>query len=458
MGALCAVAVATALSTVGVVLAQGVSAPVPGGAAPSADRGSTSPDAATQPGAVDSLSREEFRGDPFTLVAPGSNPFGTVQSGMPFGIPSGETGAVGLRVGGGTLYPALALRVGYDDNIFFTDANKQSSWISVVTPVLRYEARTRNATYDLVYKGDYGNYWDSSADNYNDHLFLAQGNWTISGRAGFRLRGEYFKGHDPRGSTDRAVSSEPDRFDAKSVSGLFLYGAEGARGRIELEGGYLDKTYQNNRLTTTFGDRDVAFGSGTFIWRVMPKTSLLFQVKDTEIDYKVDTQALDSSELRFLVGATWEATAKTTGIFRIGQVRKDFDSPLRQDFTGIGWEGTIRWSPLTYSTFTFSTAREPTESTGTADFILSQIHYLSWAHAWTERVQTTLSAGYRTDDYRGAGATRSDDIATAGARVSYRLRRWLSVAGDYTYTDRQSNVPFVEYNRNVFMLTLSATL
>jgi len=50
------------------------------------------PDAATQPGPVESTTREEFRADPFSLAAPAANPFGAVSSGIPFGIPSAETG------------------------------------------------------------------------------------------------------------------------------------------------------------------------------------------------------------------------------------------------------------------------------------------------------------------------------------------------------------------------------
>jgi hypothetical protein len=452
--ALRAVAVTAAFFASGSGFAQQSTTPAEVGG----QQGAIPPDAATQPGAVESIPREEFRGDPFSLAAPASNPFGAVQSGIPFGVPSAETGAAGLRLGGGTLYPALGLNLRHDDNIFLTNANKKSSTISVVSPVVRYEMRRPSATYDLIYKGDYGNYWNSSPDNFDDHQLLAQGNWTVTGRTGVRLRAEYLRSHDQRGSTDRPSSSEPDRWNAKSLTGLLGYGAPGARGRFELEGGYLEKRYQNNRAVTTTADQDVAFVSGTFFWRIMPKTSLLFQLRNTEINYKVDTTALDGSEQRALIGATWEATAKTTGIFRIGAVRKNFDSNLRQGFTGIGWEGNVRWAPLTYSTITLSTARQPAESTGSGDFLLSQIYYLTWQHAWSERTTTALSAGSRTDDYRGTGTSRSDDTKTAGLRLSYRMRRWLSVSGEYTYTDRQSNAPFVEYNRNLFMLSVGASL
>jgi hypothetical protein len=448
-----ATAVAAALySAVPLWAAQSGAAPSPGQPAAAA------PDAATQPGPVESTTREEFRADPFSLAAPAANPFGAVSSGIPFGIPAAETGAVGLRLGPGTLYPALGLNLRYDDNIFFTNANKKDSFISVVSPVVRYETRTPSGTYNLIAKGDFATYWDSHSDSYNDYQILGQGNWQFTGRTAAQVRLEHFRSHDPRGSTDRPVGTEPDVWRADSATGIFGYGTPGARGRIEVEGGYLSKRYENNRTVTRSADRDVAFGGGTFYWRVMPRTNLLFQVRDTDINYTLSGSTLDSNELRLLGGITWEATAKTTGIFKLGHVRKDFDSATRQDFSGIGWEASVRWNPLTYSTIQFTSAREPVESTGTGDFIISQIYYLLWTHAWSERVTSTVSTGYRTDDFRGGVTTRSDDTSTAGLRLTYRFRRNISFSGEYTFTDRSSNAPFVSYNRNVIMFSVGATL
>ena len=46
-----------------------------------------------------------------------------------------------------------------------------------------------------------------------------------------------------------------------------------------------------------------------------PKTQLLFQAKQTEIDYKrILLTNQDSTETRYYVGATWDATALTSGI------------------------------------------------------------------------------------------------------------------------------------------------
>ncbi len=57
----------------------------------------------------------------------------------------------------------------------------------------------------------------------------------------------------------------------------------------------------------------------------MPKTSLLLEARHTELDYKYTASQLDSEELRYYIGATWDATAATSGTIKVGPVEKKFD-------------------------------------------------------------------------------------------------------------------------------------
>jgi hypothetical protein len=135
---------------------------------------------------------------------------------------------------------------------------------------------------------------------------------------------------------------------------------------------------------------------------VAPKTQLLFQAVQTKYDYKPNSFAgwttLDSTDRKYLVGVTWEAAAKTTGIFKVGQTKKDFSDASLRDFSKAGWEGQIKWSPLTYSSFDFSSSKTPGESTiGNAS--LDTRHGVSWNHAWNSRVSSVASYNYTDTDY-----------------------------------------------------------
>jgi polysaccharide biosynthesis protein VpsM len=209
-------------------------------------------------------------------------------------------------------------------------------------------------------------------------------------------------------------------------------------------------------VTAAF-DHETAYVGGAFFWRFMPKTSLLFQYRHTSFDYPSSSDQ-SSSENLFAVGLTWDATAQTTGIVRVGYQRKEFDAPGLDPYSGLAWEATIRWRPRTYSTVEFTTAQHTTESTGFGDFTLSRVAFANWTHNWTERIQSAVRAGLRNDDYRGGGVDRDDDTMTAGAGLQYQFRRWLRFEGRYDFVRRSSNIPTEEYNRNIFMFTVGATL
>lgn len=256
------------------------------------------------------------------------------------------------------------------------------------------------------------------------------------------------------------------------VGGVFGYGAPGAQGRIELEAGYTDKEYDNNRAGqiidgnfhqgTAFLDRADASYGGTFFWRVAPKTQLLFQVKQTDMDYDLSASTLDSKERRYLAGVTWTATAKTTGIFKVGRQKKDFDTSTRSDSSQSSWEGTVQWKPLTYSTVGITTGKQMNEvtgnGTGSGDYISSKNLNATWTHSWKPRFSTSVSAGVREDDYKGSGATRSDDTDNLGLGMAYQMRRGLKLGADFTHTKRDSSTSPFDYSRNVIMLTLGAAL
>ena len=368
------------------------------------------------------------------------------------------TGPAGFPVGPMTVYPGIDLAIGHDDNLFLQPTAPKSSRFTVVSPYVRAEARPGPHKFDIGLRIDDGRYHSSAADNYTDYSLLGNGDIVFSGRAGLKLRAEHRHGHDARGSTDRAISGEPDEYDNTGIDGVFRYGAPGARGRIEIDAGAFARRYTNNRLTTEAADRDTGQLGGTFFWRVMPRTELLAQVGFRDIDYQLAASTLDSTESRYLVGVKWEATAKTTGIAKIGRLKKDFDSPLRQDFSGSSWDVGVRWSPLTYSVFDLNTSKQTDESTGFGDAIVTKLYGLTWSHAWTSRLRTQALANYRTETFSGAAVGREDDTTSWGLRVGYDFRRWLRFGAEYTHFDRDSNTAGFDYKRNLLLFTVGATL
>ncbi|MBY0579298.1 MAG: outer membrane beta-barrel protein [Burkholderiales bacterium] len=357
-------------------------------------------------------------------------------------------------------YPSVGLALKSDDNIFMSNANKKSSTIEVLSPIVKLVAQNRDDIYGLTYRADLGRYSSSSADNYNDQSLVGKADIVASTRAAFRLQPEYLLQHDPRGSTYGAGTAVPNRWREAGISGVFYYGSEGAKGRVEVAAGYHATKYLNNRNLTVAYDKKITDLGGTFFYRVMPKTSLLFEAKNSKIAYDLAGSTLNSNQRDLLVGAKWEATAKTTGDFRIGQVQKKYDSGTRSSFTGMGWNGLVQWDAKPYSRVTLDLSRMPVETTlAGSNFIWTTSSTADWAYDWNDRITSHLSYNQYSEDFKGLGlGTKTNNY---GMGVDYRMRRWLKTSLNWANsvkTVNQAAYSNFNYDRNIVMLTLIGTL
>jgi hypothetical protein len=366
-------------------------------------------------------------------------------------------GPTAVRVADTALYftPYVGLAGGYDDNLFYSSTNEKSSYLYVISPGLRLDARDASKAFSIAYQSQYGVYTSSRNDDYWDHNVAATFDTIMAPSLYGRLSYYFVHGHDPRGLTDRPTQETPDRFEDSRPGATLAYGVPGARGRIEAYYSYEMRKYINNRETTVGSDRDVPEYGAAFYWRVMPRTSVLFEARRTDQNYLLATSPLDSHEDRYYAGVTWEASASTSGTIKVGELKKKFDSGL-SSFSGTSWEGLVTWLPRTYSRFDFYSARYPIESTGLGSFILADASGVMWTHNWNSYLSTGVNARYERDKYQDFD--RNDDITSVGLKVGYKFRRWLTLGAEYTYAKRNSNMDIYDYTKNLYFLTLTASL
>ncbi len=379
-------------------------------------------------------------------------------------IPGGEAeneeskgGALGIALSDGvTLTPFANLSYGKDDNLFLANTNKKSSNLTLFNPGLRFAVKGDGMQLGVDYDAKLARYGSSSDDNYQDQRLNGVADFAFSSKIGLRLGALYEQGHDPRGSTDRVGSNKPDEFDNSGANALFAYGGNDALGRVEFEAGSYKRRYTTNRISTQGSDRKTDNFASRFFVRVAPKTSVFIEVRGDKFDYTLAGSPQDSKERRYLLGVTWDATDITSGTFKVGQIRKDFASQALKDYSGTGWEGNIQWSPLTYSKFNFFTAKSFTESTGLGDFILNKRAGVAWNHEWDSRLSSTITFSRADDTF--TGATRSDTTDSTNFKLSYKPMRWLTLGGEFTHTNRDSNLGSANYKKNLYLFTVGATL
>lgn len=354
------------------------------------------------------------------------------------------------------LYPTAFVGMGYNDNLQTRSTNQVGSSVVNVAPQLIAELKHQGDRYTALATVNHLNYASSSADNITKSEFKIAGDnyFTARARAAWALGQVH--GADTRGSSERPISSEPDRWTSNNFDGRFIYGAPEAQGRIELDVGNQNKTYDNNRINTAIADLSIGSYAARMYYRLGSRSLVLGEYRNAKANYTSALATESNVDRRYYVGLTWEATAATTGIFKFGRMTKDFDLVGHPGYEGDSWEASVRWMPLTYSAIDFSTSRTTADATGFGAYSVNTGGNVIWNHQWSRSLTSRAALGVLKSDF--GATTRSDSATTYALTMDYAVLRWLKVGFDWAGTDTTSNFPLAAFKRNVTMFTLNASL
>lgn len=375
--------------------------------------------------------------------------------------------AAALEAGAVELYPALATQVGYDSNIYESHRDVRDSYFSRIAPELSALLPFNAGALQMLYQADRIQYTENSDDNFTDQLAMARFRLAPSTRhklsADYSWNGKHeargtglTEGYDPITSS---VDDGPDELTDRRAHFKYEFGASGAQGALRFSADALQRDYTNHRERTQYFDRDEVGGGITFLWRVLPRTSLLFETRVRDIDYALiqpDSTSLDSREYNYLTGVEWEASEQTLAGVRIGRKEKDFSSPQRDDSAEFAWEINASWTPTVYSVFAANIHRSPAETNGLGDFIDMRSYVLSWRREWSQRLSSKISAYYDQAFYQAANADR--DTSALQLQLNYQMRRWIKWKLSYEYRERSSDLEIFSMERNRCSLGLELTL
>lgn len=371
--------------------------------------------------------------------------------------PSAEGGfeAKTINAGAFEVMPWLGLSVGRDSNVGLSNGAQSSTNFTLLNPNLIVGLSTKGQYYGASYSGNFRRYTASSIDNYNDHNLGVVADNVWSARLNTLVNADYIRSHDGRNAL---LFRNKELYHTTGIKARGHYGAEGAQGQFELAAGQLAKRYDsNNSGATQLYNYDRTDLSGAFFYKVAPLTQLFVEVSDSKFAYvDVASKRLDSNEQHYMMGAKWEATAKTTGIVKFGTMKKSFNLGTLPSGSSAVWDAQVEWKPKTYSKVDASLHQAANEYGGTGSFILSRDADFKWTHNWSSYVTSALTFGDGADTFQASA--RSDKRQTYGLRVVYGFRSWLRAGVEYQHTKRTSTDALSNYTKAVTMLTLEGSL
>ncbi|MDX8379275.1 MAG: outer membrane beta-barrel protein, partial [Gallionella sp.] len=183
----------------------------------------------------------------------------------------------------------------------------------------------------------------------------------------------------------------------------------------------------------------------------------ILQARNTRFKYQTAAaQKWNSTQQQYMVGVKWDATAKTSGSFKVGKVGKSFDSGTYATVWATAWAGHVTWSPLTYSVVNFELSQKAAESFNTGSFMISRNSKIDWRHEWSARIKSNLMFDDGTNTFQATAQINKRQ--TYRATLSYAVNRWLNAGLEYKHTQRHSTDALFNYTQSLSMLVLDGTL
>ncbi len=349
----------------------------------------------------------------------------------------------------------------YDDNVLFNNLNRVGSFGTRLTPSLTMPfgsdkifttlnyALNANVFENVSYANTVSNFLNGSTSIEFDH----RNHLVLSGRGAFA--------QDPIGTmfSQGAIANvlpDPNTWSGYGFDAAYRYGGDGAKGNILMNFSMDNREYSNNKQYTYQRDLNSYKAGGAFLWRVMPKTQLLFEAEGTFLDYLNPYTAqggtLNGTLMRFYTGATWQASAKTRAVAKVGYQQRNYDDSTFRTQSGPAFQGMLSWQPGADDAVWAEISNAINEALiGGATATNTQTYTVNWRHQWLERFNTQLGGFYLNQTYVTTANLQNN---TAGARVSayYTFRPGVWADLNYTYTDRSSDETQFDFTQNLVFL------
>lgn len=363
--------------------------------------------------------------------------------------------------------PTLTAELKQDSNVYQLPSKEVSSSVLVVSPTFDLIAQDRDNTYSARYALRSGMYGED-INNYLDNLFSVNAHLEPTSRFRFDLGAGYNFLHDDlgNGATEGYSESQlllvgsPDTYKLATLKGGLEYGAQDAAGQIALDANF-GQTRYDREAAADQKDMDTLAAVLEFRLRVMPKTKVLMDIERNQGRYSNSATATsaDYNQNNYLLGVSWESTASTTGKLRFGNSKRERVSDGRSLSKSM-WDAGVVWTPLDRTKFTLDASQRFQDGTFPTLVIDSRYVNLGWTHDWSDRWQSSLTAGIGQDDHtRAAGfSNRQDDVNDYGFALNYQMRRWLILGGGARMRDRDSTDNTYDYDRMVYSLNAQLSL
>jgi hypothetical protein len=365
---------------------------------------------------------------------------------------------------GAEITPTLQTGLVSNNNFFSTPANEESRLIWTITPNIKVQIEDGPDSYKLDLGTSSSLHNKNTVDNFTQVNMGSAVHKEFTSKHRLDLTGDADWLYEPRGSgltegLGNAVN-ELVKYKQQNVTGRYEYGALSSKAQVALSAGFFSKKYENFRAVSQFRDYDKSLIGITGYYNTLAATRTFIEFKQEDYRYNVlqaNGVSRDSDDVKVLIGMEWEATAVTSGSFKLGYQNKTFSSDLREDFSGLSWEAAVNWQPLSYSTLQLMTSRAAKDPLVQGDYIKESVYGISWNHSWSDYLSTLASLSYTDEQYTG-DIGRKDKTNNARLGLNYVASHFGMVSAYVDFINKNSTQNALKFDRVIVGINFTFAL
>ncbi|MEJ2214379.1 MAG: outer membrane beta-barrel protein, partial [Gammaproteobacteria bacterium] len=360
---------------------------------------------------------------------------------------AGQTKKPGYHAAGFRIRPSVSVTGKFDDNIFATDTDEESDFITVISPRLNVDSTWDKHSLRFKVGADVGRYGDFDAENYDDFWLTADGKYNLTPSTDIFGGLGYGSEHEGRDSPDAVLGGlSPTTYTSRNGYVGIKTLQDSTTYRIGLT--YEDLDFEDvldaagGSIINDDRDREL-WGLGVRATHNLDKgrdvyLQALYDIRDYDETVDQNGYERDSDGYRVALGLKNNFDSGNKVEAYIGYFSQDYDDDTFSSVDSMDFGGSFTYRPNANTKLTGNLVRTLNETTiaGSSGYINTSFSG-KLEHRISQQLIPYLSLGYAESDFQDHG--REDQIYSAEAAVKYYVARNAFFTAGYRHVERDSN-------------------
>ena len=377
--------------------------------------------------------------------------------------PRPEFDPVGVRAGSFLIFPKAELSERYNDNIYATENNTISDYITVLRPSVDLRSDWNNHMLSVNVFGESGWYADHSEEDFFDYGIVGEGRIDIQ-RSAYLFGGAGAQHlHEDRSDPNNVNGVDPteyDRYDG-NIGATFKPNRLGVTGEVTWRQFDFDDVATSTGVVINNQDRDrnVYRERLRVGYDIQPGYTAFVQGSLNQRDYDQvpDDNGFNRNSDGYRVDAGIEVRLSNVidAEFFGGYFSQNYDDPAFSDVSDIDAGARVLWSVSPLATVKANLTRDVVETTQLASSsYVSTSADVSIDYELRRNILVGAGLAYSFNDYQDI--TREDDVWRLNVNGKYLINRNFYAGARVVYADRDSNVVNASYSQFIVGATIGA--